>query len=146
VTPGVRLLICDDAVAFSVLLTHWMDACVGIEVVGVARSGSEALDSAARLAPDVILVDHMLRGMTSEELVPSICDRTPGAAVVVMSGMPTHVGQSVARLAGADAFISKAADATEFCTAVRDAATGRERRYARASNYRSGSPSEKQQP
>jgi DNA-binding NarL/FixJ family response regulator len=113
-----RVLLCDDAVAFSLLFAKWMDSC-GLEMVGKADSAEDAVSMATELSPDVIVIDHLLRDVTSEGLAPCLRDVAPNAKLLLISGMPDDELALAARAAGADAHLSKAASAEAMCGAVR---------------------------
>jgi DNA-binding NarL/FixJ family response regulator len=119
----VRVLICDDAVAFATLVRHWLSGCEDVEVVGSAGSGHEALSLVVTLEPDVVVLDHLLYDVPrgSEELGPMLRERRPGLAIVLVSGMPEADLADVAARCGADAFASKASKPEELCAAVRQA-------------------------
>ena len=114
----MRVLLCDDAVAFSVLFGRWMSDG-GIEMVGPADAGDEAVRMAGEHQPDVIVVDHLLRDVTSDQLVPRLREAAPAARLLVISGMAGDTLARAAEAAGADAFLSKAATAEEMRGAVR---------------------------
>ncbi len=112
------MLLCDDAVAFSLLFQRWMRDC-GVELVGQADTAEESVALAEQLRPDVIVVDHLLRDVTSETLAPRLRDAAPGAKLLLISGMPGDRLATAARAAGADAHLSKAASAAAMSDAVR---------------------------
>lgn len=113
-----RVLLCDDAFAFSVLFRRWMDAC-GVAVVGEADNAGDAVAMASDLRPDVIVVDHLLRDTTSDGLAPRLREAAPDAKLLLISGMPDDRLAVVAAAAGADGHISKAATSRAMCDAVR---------------------------
>ena len=114
-----RLVLCDDAVAFSLLFKRWMEDC-GIEMVGQAESAQEAVDLVTEVRPEVIVIDHLLRDITSEGLAPRLRKAAPNAKLLLISGMPHDRLAEAARAAGADGHISKAASADAMCKAVRE--------------------------
>src|SRR4051812_16918797 len=114
--PGV--LICDDAVAFSVLFRRWMRNC-GVDVTGHATTAEDAVINAIDLHPDVIVVDHLLPDAVSEELVPRLREAAPQARLLLISSMPRPDLEIAAEAAGVDAHLSKAATPEEMCEAVR---------------------------
>jgi DNA-binding NarL/FixJ family response regulator len=118
--PGgrYRVLLCDDAAAFSLLFRLWMEAC-DVDVVGETDNAPDAVRMAGDLRPDVIVVDHLLRDVTSEGLVPQLRDAAPDAKLLLISGMPNDQLAAIARTAGADGHLSKASTADAMCRAVR---------------------------
>lgn len=113
-----RVLLCDDAAAFSMLFRQWMRDC-GLELVGHAAGADDAVAFASRERPDVIVVDHLLGEVTSEELAPRLRVAAPGAKLLLISGMHDERLAEAAAAAGTDAHLSKAASARTMCDAVR---------------------------
>jgi DNA-binding NarL/FixJ family response regulator len=120
----VRVLICDDARAFAMLVRHWLSRCPDVEVVGVAGSGEKALELVSSLTPDVIVLDHLLYDMPrgSEDLGPMLRHRLPGLGIVLVSGMPEADLAGLAARCGADAHVSKASKPDALCGAVLETA------------------------
>ena len=124
--PRLRVLICDDARLYSTMLSAQLEDDPEIEVVGVATTAPAGLDEAVRLAPDVVVLDHLLPDGDSSELVPRLRERVPAAAVVLVSGLP---GEALARTAagvGAQAWASKGASRDEVRAAILRAAAASE--------------------
>jgi two-component system response regulator EvgA len=92
------------------------------DVIGEAATGAAAIDEAARLKPDIVLVDIGLPDGSGLELVRRIRTAAPGTRVVLISSR--QAADYGARLAGAgaDGFIDKAALTP---TALRDVLAGR---------------------
>src|SRR3954452_1595140 len=113
--PGV--LICDDAVAFSVLFRRWMRDC-GVEVIDHAKTAEEAVSMATAHQPAVIVVDHLLPDASSAELVPRLREAAPDARVLLISSLPAPDLERAAERTSADGHVTKAAAASEMCAAV----------------------------
>jgi len=113
--PGV--LICDDAVAFSVLFRRWMRDCA-VDVVGHATTAEDAVANARDLRPAVIVVDHLLPDAVSGELVPRLREAAPQAKLLLISSMPSRELEQAAEAAAVDAHLSKAATPEEMCQAI----------------------------
>ena len=113
--PG--LLICDDAVAFSVLFRRWMRDC-DVEVIGHAKTAEEAVAMAGEHRPAVIVVDHLMPDASSDELVPRLREAAPDARVLLISSLPGPDLEEAAAAIDADGHVSKAVSATEMCRAV----------------------------
>src|SRR4051812_32491107 len=86
-TGACRLLLCDDAFAFSLLFRRWMSTC-GVTVIAETDNAQDAVTMAAELQPDVIVIDHLLNDVTSEEVAPRLREAAPGAKLLLISGMP----------------------------------------------------------
>ena len=116
------MLICDDAVLYATMLSAWFGDDPDVEVVGTAASATEAFGLADRVKPDVIVLDHMLPEGSSPELMPQLRERAPGAAVVLISGLPPEALAETARQVGADAWVPKASTQEEIRAGILRAA------------------------
>ncbi len=109
----MRVLVCDDAVMYATLVSHWFAADPEIEVIATASTAPLALELAGELLPDVILLDHRLRDVLSPQLAPQLLDRAPDAGIVLLSGStPEHLA-GVAEAIGAAGWVSKASTRDE---------------------------------
>ena len=106
--PKLSVLICDDAVLYATLLTHWFKDDPEIEVVGRVSTGREALEVGSRLRPDVIVLDHMLPDGMSAELAPRLRAEVPGVAIVLVSGLMEDTLHEAAEAISAQAAVTKA--------------------------------------
>ncbi|MFG2542494.1 response regulator [Streptomyces sp. NPDC048594] len=131
--PGpVRILVCDDHVVVRAGLLALLDSAPGIEVVGEAGTGEEALALAGRLAPDVVLMDLQLgegidgvettRRLTAAPATGS-SGRTPH--VLVLTTYDTDADITRAIEAGATGYLLKAERPEELFAAIHAAAQGR---------------------
>ncbi|MGW3008195.1 response regulator [Streptomyces sp. NPDC001219] len=121
----IRVLIADDQVmvrqGFSVLL----NAEPGIEVVGQAVDGLDAVDQVGRLAPDVVLMDVRMPRLGGIEATRRLTEPA-GAEVKVLVLTTFDLDEYVyeALRAGASGFLLKDASANELAEAVRVVAAG----------------------
>ena len=106
--PKVTVLLCDDAVLYATLLTHWFKDDPDIEVVGRVSTCREALELAPRLRPDVVVLDHMLPDGMSADLAPSLRAGSPGVAIVLVSGLMEDALHEAAAAISAEAAVTKA--------------------------------------
>jgi len=83
--PTVRLVIVDDHSLVRDGLRARLAVVPGLEVIGEAASGDEALELAAKLAPDLMLVDVGMRGMNGIELATHLRTRHPAIRVLMLS-------------------------------------------------------------
>jgi CheY-like chemotaxis protein len=83
--PVVTVLAVDDQPVFLRAAQDLIAATPGFEQVGEARSGSEALEKAAALHPDLVLLDVRMPGMDGIETARRLADADPGAVVVLIS-------------------------------------------------------------
>jgi DNA-binding NarL/FixJ family response regulator len=121
---GIRVVIADDQgmvrSGFSILLNAQSD----IEVVGEATNGAEAVAEAARLRPDVILMDVRMPVMDGLEATRAImsADDPPKVLVLTTFDLDDYVYEALR--AGASGFLLKDASAQELAQAVRVMASG----------------------
>jgi DNA-binding NarL/FixJ family response regulator len=104
----LTVLLCDDAVLYATLVTHWFKDDADIEVVGQVSTGREALELLPGLRPDVVVLDHMLPDGMSAEVAPRLRAQDPGVAIVLVSGLMEDALDEAAAAIGAEAAVSKA--------------------------------------
>jgi two-component system phosphate regulon response regulator PhoB len=102
------VLVVDDDPAARRLVSIWLEER-GFLVHG-AQDGETGVREAARLSPDVVLLDWRL----PDESGPSICrrlaDAVPRPAIVMLTGLDDPRDRDAARKAGADDFLVKGLD------------------------------------
>lgn len=59
----------------------------GHELAGTATNGPEALLGAGEMAPDVVVLDYMMPGMTGEEVARGMRERFPDIKIIACSGV-----------------------------------------------------------
>ncbi|MET8331248.1 response regulator transcription factor [Streptomyces sp. NPDC005181] len=122
----VRILVCDDHVVVRAGLLALLDSAPGIEVVGEAGTGEEALALAAKHSPDVVLMDLQLgEGIDGVETTRRLTS-VPGAGhVLVLTTYDTDADITRAIEAGATGYLLKAERPEELFAAIHAAAQGR---------------------
>ena len=115
----IRVLVVDDIPETRDHLTKLLGFESDIDVVGSAASGREALEMAARLTPDVILMDINMPDMDGIAATEQLSSAVPGAAVVMMSvqGEADYLRRSM--LAGAREFLVKPFSSDELTASIR---------------------------
>ncbi|NGO79785.1 response regulator transcription factor [Streptomyces sp. YC504] len=123
-TPSIRVLLCDDHVVVRAGLLALLDSAPGIEVVGEAGSGEEAVALAEKLRPDVVLMDLQLgAGIDGVEATRQIAPT--GVHVLVLTTYDTDADITRAIGAGATGYLLKAERPEELFSAIHAAAQGR---------------------
>jgi DNA-binding NarL/FixJ family response regulator len=117
----VRVLIADDEPLFVEMVDALLSAD-GVEVVGHAQDGREAVELTVALAPDVTLMDISMPVQDGIEATREIRDRVPTACVIVLTGSTVASEVDRARKAGAAAFLSKDRIASELVATITDLA------------------------
>jgi DNA-binding NarL/FixJ family response regulator len=96
----------------------------GIEVVGEAADGAEAVDVAEQIRPDVVLMDLVMPRLDGLEAMRVLRERLPGARVVVLTSFLDDDKLLPALRAGAAGYLLKNAPPHEVARAVRAAHVG----------------------
>ncbi len=105
--PPVSVLIVDDQVPFRMAAAAVVTATPGFQVVGEAASGEEAVESAARLHPDVVLMDINMKGMNGIDATREIVLSQPGTVVMLLSTYQRPDLPAEALQVGAAAYVDK---------------------------------------
>ncbi len=115
----IRVLVVDDIPETRDHLTKLLGFESDIDVVGSASSGVEALEMAARLNPDVVLMDINMPDMDGITATEQLSSAVPNAAVVMMSvqGEADYLRRSM--LAGAREFLVKPFSSDELTASIR---------------------------
>ena len=104
---AVRLLLADDHRLFAESLMSVLEKDERVEVVGIAENGEEAVQLAAQLQPDVILMDLKMPVMDGLEATRRIRKTGLPVQILLLTGTETSVGPEAAAEAGATAFLRK---------------------------------------
>jgi len=122
--PGViRLLIVDDEAMVRTGLRLILETEDDLRVAGEASSGVEAIEQAARLDPDVILMDVRMPRMDGVEACRRLVE-TSHAKVVILTTFDLDEHLFAAVRAGAAGFLLKASPPEELVAAIRAAHAG----------------------
>lgn len=109
-----RVLLVDDSNAQRHMIRHRLAAAEGVEVVGEASNGREALYEFSALKPDVVLLDLVMPEMSGEDVLQAILQMDPNANVVIISSLGT--GDAIERClkGGARSFLQKPFDTPDL--------------------------------
>ncbi len=121
----IKVLLADDHKIVRQGLRALLDAQAGIAVVGEAADGREAVELAAALKPDVVVMDLAMPNLAGLEATRQIRRRQPDVQVVILS-MHANTAHAIQALRnGAIGYALKDSDAQEVVNAVRAAAARR---------------------
>ncbi|WP_426404365.1 response regulator [Streptomyces sp. R-07] len=120
-----RVVVADDQAVVREGIVMLLGLLPGIEVVGAARDGEEAVALTAELGPDVVLMDLRMPRCDGVEATRRIRDRHPGTEVVVLTTYADDDSLFPALRAGARGYLTKDAGGAEIERAVRDVIDGR---------------------
>lgn len=120
----IRVLIVDDHPVVREGLRGMLDADPGVEVVGEAGSGDEAVVRARELVPDVILMDLRMPGGDGVGATARILEDVPASRIVVLTTYENDQDIVRAVEAGAAGYLLKDTSRADLLSAVSAAARG----------------------
>ena len=123
----VRVLLVDDEALMRSGLRLMIDGARGIEVIGEAADGRDALDQVGELAPDVVLMDIRMPRMNGLEALAALRARGATARVVMLTAFDTDEFLLEALRTGAVGFLLKDSPPEEVVEAVLAAGADRPR-------------------
>jgi DNA-binding NarL/FixJ family response regulator len=123
-TDALRVLIVDDHDLFRSGLRNLLEIEEGIEIIGEAAGGHEALRIVQELAPDVVVMDLNMPGMGGVEATRHITSLAPLTRVVMLTISDQDNDVIDAILAGACGYLLKDASIQDLLTGIRAAALG----------------------
>jgi len=120
----IRVLVVDDHPFVRDGLRAFLQLQDGIEVVGEAADGEDALAAAERLRPDVVLVDLVMPRLDGLGALRALRERLPGARAIVLTSFLDEDKLVPALRAGAAGYLLKNSPPAEVARAVRAAYAG----------------------
>ena len=113
-----RVLIADDYPGMVTALRRLL--AVDCDVVGSVGDGAALLEAAARLQPDIVVLDLHMPHVNGYDACRQLARLTPRAKVIVLTAASETEVQEAVRNAGASAFIMKHAIADQLLSAIRE--------------------------
>ena len=120
----MNVLVVDDHKPMREAITGLINREVGLNVVGEAADGQEAIVQAQALRPDVVVMDLAMRGINGMAATETIRATCPDTRVLVLSN---HVGGQLLKAAmdrGASGYIRKDRAHEELIAGIRAVGTG----------------------
>jgi two-component system, NarL family, nitrate/nitrite response regulator NarL len=114
----IRMVIVDDHSLVRDGLKARLSVVAGLQVVGEAGGGIEALRLAELLAPDLMLVDVGMRGMNGIELASALRERYPGIRVLMLSMFDNREYVLSAIRSGARGYVLKESPTEDIIAAI----------------------------
>lgn len=105
--PSTRVLIADDQRIFRATIRRKLGGIPGIEIVGEAADGQQAVRMAVELQPDIVLMDIAMPVLNGIEATRRILRQCPQTRVVGVSIYDTTGMEEIMRAAGAVAYVPK---------------------------------------
>jgi two-component system response regulator NreC len=121
---SVSILLADDHTIVRQGLHALLDAEPGFTVISEACSGSQALQQIEVWRPDVVVLDLVMGGLHSLEIIRQIKKTYPNTYVIVLSMYDKEAYVSSALKNGASGYILKGADSRELIQAIRSVMQG----------------------
>ena len=120
----IRIMLVDDHEVVRRGLRGFLELQPDIEVVGEAPDGAVAVELAAQVTPDVILMDLLMPNMGGLTAIGAIKQADPGIEIIAVTSFIEEEKVTAALEAGASGYLLKDADADEVAAAIRAAHAG----------------------
>ncbi len=121
----IRVLLVDDHAVVRQGLRTFLELQDDMEVVGEGCDGSEAVELASRLEPDVVLLDLVMAGMDGVEATRGIQQRSPRSRVLILTSFGEDDNVFPAIRAGAQGYLLKDVQPRDLIRAVRELHQGK---------------------
>src|SRR5918999_3717847 len=119
----LRVVIADDHPFYRQGLARLLSQS-GVEVVGQASNGPAAIELVEQTAPDVVVVDLNMPGMSGVEVTRRLIERMPASRVLVVSVSAQEDDVTEAILSGASGYVLKDGPVEEVVAGIQAAAAG----------------------
>jgi DNA-binding NarL/FixJ family response regulator len=123
-TERIRVMLVDDHEVVRRGLRGFLELQPDIEVVGEAPDGVIAVEQAAQLTPDVVLMDLLMPNMDGLTAIGQIKQANPVIEIIAVTSFIEEEKVTAALEAGASGYLLKDADAEEVAAAIRSAHAG----------------------
>lgn len=120
----IRVLIADDHVVYRWGLRTLLDSEPDMEVVGEAETGKEAVEGAAEIRPDAILMDIQMPGINGIEATRRIIEANRQIGVVILTMYEDDDSVFSAMRAGARGYVLKGAHPSQILKVLRAVESG----------------------
>ncbi len=122
---NIRVMLVDDHTVVRSGLAAFLLAFDGLELVGEAEGGEQAVRLCEELRPDVVLMDLVMPGMNGAEATKAIRAKCPDIQVIALTSFKEEALVQGALQAGAIGYLLKNVTAEELAQAIRQAYVGR---------------------
>ena len=121
---STRILLVDDQELLRMGFRMVLEAQEGLEVVGEAGDGAEAVELARELEPDVVLMDVRMPGMDGVQATRALVDGGSRSHIIILTTFDLDEYAHAALRAGASGFLLKDAPPHDLLSGIRAVASG----------------------
>jgi len=114
---SLRVLIADDSISFRRELRTFLESAGGIEIIGEAEDGMQAVEMAEKLRPDAVLMDQNMPMISGIEATELIIRARPESRVLFLTG--EEIWRQQALQVGAEAYFVKVAGMNDMLKELR---------------------------
>jgi DNA-binding NarL/FixJ family response regulator len=119
----LRVVLVDDHPVYREGLAKLLLEC-GVDVIAQAGNGADALSIVEQTAPDVVVMDLNMPGMSGVDVTRKLVERTPASRVLIVSVSAQEEDVTEAILAGASGYVLKDGPVEEVVAGIQAAANG----------------------
>ncbi len=123
--PKIQVLLVDDHALVRQGLRMFIEMQNDMVVAGEGANGNDAVELAARLKPDVILLDLVMPGMDGVEATRKILEENPDARVLILTSFGEDDKVFPAIRAGAQGYLLKDIQPADLVIAIRETSKGK---------------------
>ena len=120
----MKVVLIDDHEIFRLGLRALLEAEPGIEVIGEAGSGEQGLDVVATTAPDIVVLDYSMPGLSGLEILARLRRQHPALGIIFLTASRSEAVLSEALQAGAQGIILKQDAGSQLVQAILSVARG----------------------
>jgi DNA-binding NarL/FixJ family response regulator len=117
----IKILVVDDFAQCRSMLRSQLEAHSGFQVIAEAINGCEAIEKAAQLHPDVVLLDIGMPLLNGLEAAPRIRRASPGSKIIFVTQQQDDDIRTAALATGAEGYLLKSDSACELVPAIHTA-------------------------
>ena len=116
---NLTVFLADDSALIRERLPDMLAEITGVEVIGQAADGIEAINSVRELKPDVVVLDIRMPGKNSMEVLQELKKFEPAPCVIILSNYPYPQYRKKCLDMGADYFFDKSTDFDRLFTVIK---------------------------
>jgi DNA-binding NarL/FixJ family response regulator len=113
-TPTKRVLLVDDNAVVRFFVRQLFESQADFEISGEAENGSDAVEKAEKLKPDLIILDLIMPVMNGLDAAPLLKNLLPDTLIILFTQQEGSEVERLAQAAGIDAVVSKSQAASEL--------------------------------